>query len=136
MSTKPSKNMERFENPYPKRAYNIDFTCEEFTCLCPKTGQPDFATLRISYVPNQWCVELKSLKLYFWSYRDEGAFHEAVANKIVDDLIELLEPRALKLEAEFKIRGGIHTQVTVCYPEVESPLSPRKTQKASSTLQQ
>src|SRR5262249_7880319 len=89
----------------------ITFVCDEFTCLCPRTGQPDFATLRIDYVPEQYCVELKSLKLYFWSYRNERGFHEAVTNKILADLVQLLHPRQMTVEAEFNIRGGIQTTI-------------------------
>jgi len=111
MPTKPSKKLEVFPNPCPKRDYEISFECPEFTCLCPKTGQPDFATLRIVYVPDKLCVELKSLKLYLWSYRDEGAFHEAVTNKILDDLVQAVHPRWMELEADFYVRGGIHTVV-------------------------
>lgn len=108
-----ASTLETFPNPRPARDYEIRFECPEFTCLCPKTGQPDFATIRIRYVPDATCVELKSLKLYLWSYRDVGAFHEAVANRICDDLVGLLKPRFLELEAEFKVRGGIYTTV-VC----------------------
>jgi 7-cyano-7-deazaguanine reductase len=111
MSTKPSKHLETFKNPYPKRNYWIHFECPEFTCVCPKTGQPDFATLRIAYIPDQFCVELKSLKLYLWSYRNEGAFHEAVTNKILDDLVRATQPRFIKIEGDFYVRGGIHTVV-------------------------
>ena len=89
MSTAPSKELETFPNPNPNRDYEIRFDCPEFTCVCPKTGQPDFATIRIRYTPDEKCVELKSLKLYLWSYRDEGAFHEAITNKILDDLVGL-----------------------------------------------
>ena len=116
MSTKPSKQLEIFPNPKPERDYNITFTCPEFTCVCPKTGQPDFAELTIDYVPNQICVELKSLKLYLWSFRDEGCFHEAVCNRIVDDLVALLSPRSLTLQGDFNVRGGVHTVVTVNHP--------------------
>jgi 7-cyano-7-deazaguanine reductase len=113
MTTKPSKNVETFPNPNPERDYEIAFEAPEFTCLCPMTGQPDFATIRIRYVPDRKCVELKSLKLYFWSFRDEGTFHEAVTNRIADDLIAALAPRYLRVEADFFVRGGIHTVVTV-----------------------
>lgn len=116
MSTKPSKQLETFPNPKPERDYNITFSCPEFTCVCPKTGQPDFAELTIDYVPDEICVELKSLKLYLWSFRDEGCFHEAVCNKIVDDLVTLLKPRSLTLQGDFNVRGGIHTVVTVNHP--------------------
>lgn len=105
--------LETFPNPKPGRAYEIHFECPEFTCVCPKTGQPDFATLHITYVPDQLCVELKSLKLYLWSFRDVGAFHERVTNDICDDLVALLAPRRLKVLGDFKVRGGITTQVTV-----------------------
>ena len=111
MSTQPSKNLEPFANPKPERDYEICFETSEFTCLCPLTQQPDFATIRISYIPDRLCVELKSLKLYLWSYRDEGHFHEAVTNHILDDLVALLEPRKMTVEGDFKIRGGIATNV-------------------------
>lgn len=117
MSTKPSKSLEVFPNPNPGRSYEIAFDCPEFTCLCPMTGQPDFATIRIRYVPDEKCVELKSLKLYLWSYRDEGAFHEAVTNRIADDLIAALSPRRLEVEGDFLVRGGIRTVVRVSYPD-------------------
>jgi 7-cyano-7-deazaguanine reductase len=107
----PSKNLETFPNPKPERDYEIRFECPEFTCLCPMTGQPDFATYRISYVPDTRCVELKSLKLYLWSFRDEGHFHEAVTNRILDDLVAALAPRRARVEGDFNVRGGIHTVV-------------------------
>ena len=116
MANRPSKALETFPNPEPGRDYEIRFECPEFTCLCPRTGQPDFATIRIRYVPDAVCVELKSLKLYLWSYRDEGAFHEAVTNAILDDLVAALSPRTLEVEGDFMVRGGIHTVVTVRYP--------------------
>lgn len=116
MSTQPSKELETFENPKPDRDYEIRFEAPEFTCLCPKTGQPDFATLRIRYVPDERCVELKSLKLYLWSFRDEGHFHEAVANRILDDLVTATRPRKMSLEADFYVRGGIHTVIEAAYP--------------------
>ena len=110
--TSPSKHgLETFPNPQPNRDYTIRMRIPEFTCLCPKTGQPDFATLSLEYVPDEACVELKSLKLYVWSFRNEGAFHEAVTNRIVDDLQRLLEPRFIRLTAEFNVRGGIYTTV-------------------------
>ncbi len=112
----PSKALERFENPHPQRDYWVSFACEEFTCLCPLTNQPDFATIRIRYVPDKYCVELKSLKFYLWSYRDKGAFHEAVTNQILEDVVALLQPRKLEVEADFKIRGGIHTVVQCKHP--------------------
>jgi 7-cyano-7-deazaguanine reductase len=112
MPTTPSKEMQTFPNPRPERPYTVHFETEEFTCLCPMTGQPDFATITIEYVPAARCVELKSLKLYLWSFRDEGAFHEAVTNRILDDLVALLAPRRLTVTGDFNIRGGIHTRVT------------------------
>lgn len=111
-----SKELHSFPNPYPGRDYEIMFNCPEFTCVCPMTGQPDFACIDISYVPDKLCVELKSLKLYLWSYRDEGAFHEAVTNRIVDDIVKTISPRKLTVVGDFKIRGGINTKVRVCYP--------------------
>jgi 7-cyano-7-deazaguanine reductase len=105
--------LDTFPNPRVGRDYEIRFECPEFTCLCPKTGQPDFATFRIRYTPGDLCVELKSLKLYLWSYRDVGAFHEAVTNRVFDDLMGLLAPRWMEVEAEFKVRGGVYTTV-VC----------------------
>jgi len=111
----PQKALETFPNPNPDRDYRISFECPEFTCLCPKTGQPDFATIRIDYVPDRLCVELKSLKLYLWSYRDEGAFHEAVTNRILDDLVAAIGPRHLTVVGDFNVRGGIHTVVTASY---------------------
>ncbi len=111
MSTQPSRALETFPNPAPERDYEIRFDCPEFTCLCPKTGQPDFATIRIRYVPDVTCVELKSLKLYLWSYRDQGAFHEAVTNRILDDLVAAVSPRRMTVIGEFWVRGGITTVV-------------------------
>ncbi len=111
MPTRPSKQLETFPNPMPERDYTIRIRVPEFTCLCPKTGQPDFATLHIEYVPDRLCVELKSLKLYVWSYREEGAFHEAVTNAILDDLVAACQPRFMRLTAEFNVRGGIYTTV-------------------------
>ena len=111
MPAVPSKTLETFENPQPGRDYAIHIRVPEFTCLCPKTGQPDFATLYLDYVPDRLCVELKALKLYVWSYRDEGAFHEAVTNRILDDLVQAIAPRYLRLTAEFNVRGGIYTTV-------------------------
>ena len=113
MATKPSKTLETFPNPNPERDYEISFEAPEFTCLCPMTGQPDFATMHIRYVPDQKCVELKSLKLYLWSYRDEGTFHEAVTNRIADDLIRAIDPRFISVEGDFYVRGGIKTKVKV-----------------------
>ena len=108
---KPGKDLETFPNPSPGRDYGIHMQIPEFTCLCPKTGQPDFATLYLDYVPDRLCVELKSLKLYIWSYRDEGAFHEAVTNRILDDLVKATSPRFMRLTARFYVRGGIFTTV-------------------------
>ena len=112
MPTTPSKNLETFSNPRPERDYEISMECPEFTCVCPRTGQPDFATIRIRYVPDRLCVELKSLKLYLWSFRDEGAFHEAVINRILDDLVRACQPRSMTVVGDFNVRGGIHTTVT------------------------
>ena len=115
MSTKPTKKLETFPNPYPGRDYEISFECPEFTCVCPRTGQPDFATLRIRYVADKLCVELKSLKLYLWSYRNEGHFHEEVTNRILDDLVKATRPRRMSIEGDFYVRGGIHTVVRASY---------------------
>ena len=112
MSTQPSKQLETFPNPSPARPFEIAMECPEFTCLCPMTGQPDFATIRLRYVPAERCVELKSLKLYLWSFRDEGTFHEAVTNRICDDLVGALQPRWIEVIGDFAVRGGIHTVVT------------------------
>lgn len=111
MTTQPSKTLETFANPQTGRDYTIRIDIPEFTCLCPKTGQPDFATIQIEYVPDQLCVELKSLKLYMWWYRDQGAFHEAVTNEILDDLIKALSPNFMRIRAAFNVRGGIYTTV-------------------------
>ena len=113
MPTQPSKNLETFPNPHPDRDTLIEITAPEFTCLCPKTGQPDFATLELEYVPDRKCVELKSLKLYLWSFRSEGHFHEDVTNRILNDLVAATNPRYLRLRARFNVRGGIYTSVTV-----------------------
>jgi 7-cyano-7-deazaguanine reductase len=113
MTTTPGKELEIFSNPHPDRDYTIRIRVPEFTCLCPKTGQPDFATLTLEYVPDLLCVELKSLKLYIWSFRDEGAFHEDVTNRILNDLVDACEPRFMRLRAEFNVRGGIYTDVVV-----------------------
>ncbi len=115
MATEPSKVLETFPNPRPERDYEIAMECPEFTCVCPRTGQPDFATVRIRYVPGQRCVELKSLKLYLWSYRNQGTFHEAVTNRILDDLVEALEPKSITVIGDFNVRGGIHTTVRAEY---------------------
>lgn len=113
MSSQPSLSLETFSNPEPGRDYTIRIEIPEFTCLCPKTGQPDFATLYLEYVPDQLCVELKSLKLYVWSFRDLGAFHEAVTNKILDDLVAACQPRFMRIKAEFNVRGGLYTTIIV-----------------------
>jgi len=110
-----SKQLEVFPNPARKRDFVIHMQIPEFTCLCPKTGQPDFATLYLDYIPDKRCVELKSLKLYIWSFRDEGHFHEAVTNRILDDLVALLAPRKVTVVGDFMVRGGIHTVVTASY---------------------
>ncbi len=115
--SEPSRQLETFPNPKPERSYEIRFECPEFTCVCPKTGQPDFATIRIRYVPDQTCVELKSLKLYLWSYRNEGAFHEAVTNKILDDLVAATSPRTMTVEGDFFVRGGIGTVVVATHEQ-------------------
>lgn len=111
MPSKPAKKLETFANPHPARDYRIHMEIPEFTCLCPKTGQPDFATLHLEYVPDRSCVELKSLKLYVWTFRNEGAFHEAVTNRMLDDLVAATAPRFMRLTAEFGVRGGIWTNV-------------------------
>jgi 7-cyano-7-deazaguanine reductase len=116
MPMRASKSLESFPNPVPSRDYEIRFECPEFTCLCPRTGQPDFGTIRIRYTPDELCVELKSLKLYLWSFRDEGHFHEAVTNRILDDLVALLAPRKMIVEGDFLVRGGIHTVVEARHP--------------------
>ncbi len=113
MTTKPSKDLETFENPKLGRDYTINIDIPEFTCLCPKTGQPDFATIRIEYIPHELCIELKALKLYMWAFRDEGAFHEAVTNEILDDLVKAIDPNFIRVQAEFNVRGGLYTTITV-----------------------
>lgn len=107
----PSRHLETFSNPAPERDYTIRMTIPEFSCLCPKTGQPDFATMKLEYVPDERCVELKALKLYIWSFRDRGTFHEAVTNEILKDLVDATAPRFMRLSAEFNVRGGIYTTV-------------------------
>ena len=116
--------MEIFANPAPERDYTIRMTIPEFSCLCPKTGQPDFATLKLEYVPNERCVELKSLKLYIWSFRNRGAFHEAVTNEILGDLVAATSPRFMRLLAEFNVRGGIYTTVSGRTPAARLGLRP------------
>ncbi|MBI2347029.1 MAG: NADPH-dependent 7-cyano-7-deazaguanine reductase QueF [Deltaproteobacteria bacterium] len=115
MPASPSKTLETFSNPRPERDYEINMECPEFTCVCARTGQPDCATIRIRYVPDQLCVELKSLKLYLWSFRGEGAFHEDVINRILDDLVRACRPRSMTVVGDFNVRGGIHTTVTAEY---------------------
>ena len=112
MASEPNKNLVVFDNPYPDRDYTIEIECPEFTSICPVTGHPDFGTIRIRYVPDQQCIELKSLKLYLWSYRQEGAFHEAVTNHILDDLVAASAPRQMTGVGDFNVRGGITTVVT------------------------
>jgi 7-cyano-7-deazaguanine reductase len=111
MPSQPSKDLETFDNPQPESDYTIRISIPEFTCLCPKTGQPDFAEMTLEYVPNKKCVELKALKMYVWSFRDQGAFHEAVTNEILADLVAATQPRFMRLTAEFNVRGGIYTTV-------------------------
>jgi 7-cyano-7-deazaguanine reductase len=115
MSTQASKDLETFTNPHPDRDYTIRIRTPEFTCLCPKTGQPDFAILHLEYVPDQACIELKSWKLYVWSFRDEGAFHEDITNRILNELVTACQPRFMRLRAEFNVRGGVYTDVVVEY---------------------
>jgi 7-cyano-7-deazaguanine reductase len=117
MSKKPAKTLETFANPKPGRDYAIRMRIPEFTCLCPKTGQPDFATLYLEYVAGRLCLELKSLKLYVWSFRDEGHFHEDVTNRILDDLVRAIAPRYMRLTAVFNVRGGIYTHVVAEHRE-------------------
>jgi len=119
MASKPTRNLEVFDNPNPERDYEIEFDCPEFTCLCPLTGQPDFAHFHISYVPGEKCVELKSLKLYLWSFRDEGAFHEKVTNEILDDLVAAVKPRMMEITGEWFVRGGITTYVRANHVDVD-----------------
>jgi 7-cyano-7-deazaguanine reductase len=111
MPSQPSRDLEVFPNPQPTRDYSIRIRIPEFTCLCPKTGQPDFAELTLEYVADQLCVELKALKNYVWSFRDQGAFHEAVTNQILEDLVAATQPRFMRLSADFNVRGGIYTRV-------------------------
>ena len=123
MSSAPSKTLETFDNPQPERDYAVTIRVPEFTCLCPKTGQPDFATLLLEYIPDRHCIELKALKLYIWSFRDEGAFHEAVTNRILDDLVAATTPRFMRLTADFNVRGGIYTTVVAEHraPDWQAP---------------
>lgn len=123
MPSKPSKNLQSFPNPRPGRHYRIEFSCPEFTCVCPMTGQPDFATVNISYIPNELCVELKSLKFFLWSFREEGHFHEEVTNVILDELVSLLAPLEMEVVGDFMVRGGIHTKVTAFHRQEKNGVS-------------
>ena len=125
MPNKPSRQIESFPNPAPQRDYHVHMEIPEFTCLCPMTGQPDFAALYLDFIPDKKNIELKSLKLYIWSYRDQGAFHEAVTNKIVDDLVKAMQPRFLRLTAKFYVRGGIFTNVVAEYRKKDWQAAPR-----------
>ncbi len=118
MSTFPQRTLDTFPNPAPQRDYTVRIEIPEFTCLCPKTGQPDFALMDLAYVPDGACVELKSLKLYIWSFRDEGAFHEAVTNSILDDIVAACQPRYARLSARFNVRGGTYPTITVEHRKV------------------
>ena len=122
-TTQPTKTLETFENPQIIRDYTIRIDVPEFTCLCPKTGQPDFATIQIEYVPAALCVELKGLNLYMWSFREQGAFHEAITNEILNDLVKAVNPNFMRIRAEFNVRGGIYTTVIVEHknPEWHAP---------------
>ena len=126
MKKKSIRGLEAFKNSHPDREYEIEMECPEFTCLCPKTGQPDFAELEIRYVPDKLCIELKSLKLYLWSFRNEGAFHEKVINDILDDLVKVSSPRWMEVIGAFNVRGGIHTTVSANY---EAPKKKPKTKR-------
>jgi 7-cyano-7-deazaguanine reductase len=128
MPSTASKDLQTFPNPAPERDYEIAFDCPEFTCVCPLTGQPDFAHFRIRYTPEARCVELKSLKLYLWSFRNEGAFHEAVTNRITSDLVKALKPRFISVEGDFFVRGGIGTKITVTHqaPKGDAKKSAKK----------
>jgi 7-cyano-7-deazaguanine reductase len=123
MSSQPSENLQNFENPRPGRNYTIRIEIPEFTCLCPMTGQPDFAELTLEYVPDKLCVELKSLKLYMWTFRERGAFHEAVTNEILDHIVSVIQPNFIRLTAIFNVRGGIYTSVIAEYrqPDWSAP---------------
>lgn len=117
MGTTPSRELETIPNPEPRRDYVVELECPEFTCVCPRTGQPDFAVVRVTYVPGPRLVELKSFKLYLWSFRDEGHYHEEVTNTILTDLVAALDPKKMVVEAEFNVRGGIRTVVKAVYPD-------------------
>jgi 7-cyano-7-deazaguanine reductase len=133
MASSPSSILERFENPEPARDYEIRFECPEFTCLCPLTGQPDFATIKIEVVADKYCVELKSLKNYLWSFRNEGAFHEKVTNKIADDIVAAVGPRRLRVQADFWVRGGITTSVVVTHDSASGKSIPLRADVAQRT---
>lgn len=122
MPSKPSQELVTFANPYPQKNYVISLECPEFTCVCPVTGQPDFGCIYISYIPEKLCLELKSIKLYLWSYRDQGTFHEAVTNKLLEDFVHACAPRRMTVKGDFKVRGGIHTCVTVSHPDDKKAL--------------
>lgn len=124
MSLQPNKTIEVFDNPNPERDYVIQIDLPEFTCLCPKTGQPDFATLHLKYIADKSCIELKSLKMYVWSFRHEGAFHEAVTNQILNDLVQAIHPRFMRLKAIFNVRGGIYTTVVAEHQQSDWKLTP------------
>jgi 7-cyano-7-deazaguanine reductase len=123
MTSAPLPSLETFQNPKSDRDYLIRIRIPEFTCLCPKTGQPDFATLRLAYVPDHQCLELKALKLYIWSYRETGAYHEDITNRILDDVVAAIRPRFARIEARFNVRGGLYTTVIAHYqaPEWAAP---------------
>ncbi|MBI4231519.1 MAG: NADPH-dependent 7-cyano-7-deazaguanine reductase QueF [Planctomycetes bacterium] len=123
MPTRPTRALETFPNPHPGREYVVRMECPEFTSVCPKTGQPDFGVIRIAYVPDRMCVELKSLKLYLWSYRNEGAFYEDLTNRILDDLVGACAPRRLTVTGAFTVRGGIQTTVVASHPSGSPPLA-------------
>ena len=129
MTTQASRDLDTFDNPNPERDYTIHIDTPEFTCLCPLTGQPDFASIEIEYVPDQLCLELKALKLYFWSYRDQGAFHEAVTNQMLSDLVNAIAPRFMRINAEFNVRGGVFTRIVVEH-RAEGWIAPEKVELA------
>ena len=129
MTTQASRDLDTFDNPNPERDYTIHIDTPEFTCLCPLTGQPDFASIEIEYVPDQLCLELKALKLYFWSYRDQGAFHEAVTNQMLSDLVNAIAPRFMRINAEFNVRGGVYTRIVVEH-RAEGWIAPEKVELA------
>src|SRR6476620_11908585 len=126
MPSRPSRELEAVPNPHPGRDYEVRCETPEFTCVCPMTGQPDFATVTITYIPGDSIVELKSLKLYLWTYRDEGAFHEDVTNRILDDLVSCIAPRQMTVQTDWNVRGGIHTTVTASAPWGSGHADPRR----------